>query len=146
MARLSDLSGRRVFLDTNIVVYTVEGFEPFAAVLRGLLEAMDARTITGVTSELTLAECLVKPLADGRADLAGAYEAFVSPGPSREIVPLTRAVLRDAARIRASTRLKLPDAIQVAAAGAGSCDVILTHDEVIRKGGLPVILLGALSR
>lgn len=145
MARLTELHGLRVFLDTNVVVYIVEGFEPFGPVLRALLGAMDSGHVTAVTSELTLAEALVKPIADGRADLAAAYEAFVSRGLNREIVALSRAVLREAARVRASTRLKLPDAIQVAAAVEAKCDVFLTRDEDIRRSTIPVVLLGSLS-
>ncbi len=142
---MNELHGRRVFLDTNIVIHIVEGMEPSAPVLRALLEAVDSGTLTVVLSELTLAECLIKPLADERADLAAIYEAFVSPGAGREVIPVTRAVLREAARVRATAGIKLPDAIQVAAAAIAACDAFLTRDAGIRGSSVPIVLLNSLS-
>lgn len=145
MASLSDLHGQRVFLDTNIIVHIVEGFAPFALVLQQLLAAVEAGQVTAIMSELSVAECLVKPLADGSPKLAAIYESFIVPGPSREVVQLSRPVLRQAAAMRAMTSLKLPDAIQVAAAASGASDVFLTRDKSIRGGSVPIVLLDAIS-
>ena len=61
MGKLSDLLGSTVYLDSNIIIYAVEGLPEYAAAIQALLEAMDSGEITGVTSDLTLAEVLVKP-------------------------------------------------------------------------------------
>ena len=39
MAGLAALAGKKVYLDANIIIYLMEGFEPFAPVLSSLLEA-----------------------------------------------------------------------------------------------------------
>jgi predicted nucleic acid-binding protein len=62
---LEFLAGQTVYLDTNIVIYALEGFESYRSVLLELLNNLDQRVIRGVTSELTLSEVLVKPLRDG---------------------------------------------------------------------------------
>jgi predicted nucleic acid-binding protein len=41
MERLAAILGRTVYLDTNILIYAVEGYEPEAAFLHGLLAALE---------------------------------------------------------------------------------------------------------
>lgn len=60
MGRISSELGERVYLDTNIIIYAVEGFADYADQIHALLEAMDTDEIVAVTSELTLAETLVR--------------------------------------------------------------------------------------
>jgi len=43
-------------------------------------------------------------------------------------LPLDVALAREAARVRASARLRMPDAIQVAAACISGADAIVTND------------------
>ena len=54
MARLT-LSGR-VYLDTNIFIYALEGYPTFQTALIMLFDALDRQALSAVTSELTLAE------------------------------------------------------------------------------------------
>jgi hypothetical protein len=71
MVRLT-LSGR-VYLDTNIFIYALEGYSTFRAVLTTLFEALDRHELAAITSELTLAEALVKPFIDRSVDREAAY-------------------------------------------------------------------------
>ena len=69
-------SGKRIYLDANIVIYAAEAFAPSLAVLTRLFEMADAGDCTLVTSQLTLAEVLVKPLAAGNEAAVGQYRAL----------------------------------------------------------------------
>jgi len=53
---------------------------------------------------------------------------FLTCFPNLRILPLDIALAREAARVRASTRLRMPDAIQVAAAYLCGADAIVTND------------------
>ncbi len=66
--------------------------------------------LVAVTSELTLAEALVKPLLDRHAERQAAYLQVLQPSTSLHMAPVSRDVLLAAARLRAETGLKLPDA------------------------------------
>jgi predicted nucleic acid-binding protein len=44
------------------------------------------------------------------------------------MVPLSSALLRAAAQLRAATSMKTPDALQVAAALSARCSALLTND------------------
>jgi predicted nucleic acid-binding protein len=85
-----------------------------------------------VTSELTIAECLIKPLSDRNAGTVAAYLTFLDGRPEFPVLPVSRSILLEAARLRAETGIKLPDAIHVATASAADCDVFLTYDRRVR--------------
>ncbi len=139
MGRVKAELGQRVYLDANIVIYVVEGFADYADQIQALLEAMDAGEIVSVSSEPTLAETLVKPLKDQNPAIQQAYRAFLTPAPVLEVIPISRDILEDAAMWRASTKLKLPDAIHLATALRQRCDSFLTNDDVFRSLNLPQV-------
>jgi predicted nucleic acid-binding protein len=141
MAHLT-LSGR-VYLDTNIFIYALEGYPAFRPILTTLFNALDRGELTAVTSELTLAEALVKPLLDRHAERQAAYLQVLQPSPSLHLAPVSREVLLAAARLRAETGLKLPDAIHAATAQLTGCDQFLTNDA--RLTSLPGLAIRRLS-
>jgi predicted nucleic acid-binding protein len=133
MGRVNDELGKRVYLDTNIIIYAVEGFADVAAQIRALLTAMDNAEIVVMTSELTIAEVLAKPFKDGNEPVQQADKTFLTPTPILQLAPVTRDILETAARVRATTQLKLADAIHLATAEIGGCDSFLTNDELFRR-------------
>lgn len=132
MGLIDDLQGRRVYLDTNVFIYAVEGYESFAASLGQLFGAVAREEVQAVTSALTLAEALVWPYREGREDLANHYRSILQTRAGLTVLPLTRPVLIEAARLRAATTLKLPDALHLTTAVQHGCEVFLTNDGRIR--------------
>lgn len=135
MGQLTDQLGTRVYLDTNIIIYALEGYETYAAPIKSLLQALTEGAIIAVTSELTVAEVLVKPKRDGSAKLEDAYRRFLLPTTSLRNSAVSREVLEAAAGIRATSTLKLPDAIHWATATIEHCDSFLTNDEGFKGFG-----------
>ena len=111
MGLVDRLAGGTAYLDTNTFIYAIEGIEEFFPLVADLLPAVDRRELQAVTSELTLAETLVKPLRDGNEDLASDYVGTIQPRRALRVVPVSRDILIAAARVRATTALRLPDAI-----------------------------------
>jgi predicted nucleic acid-binding protein len=138
-------TGSRVYLDTNIWIYALEGFAPFVHPLTALFERVDAGELTSVTSELTLAEVLVKPFQAKQPDLQQIYMDTLQSGDSLTIVPLLRATLIEAARLRAQyPALKLPDAVHAATALTSGAHLFVTNDARFRAiGALQAIVLHA---
>src|ERR1700741_3792256 len=133
MGRVSAEVGRRVYLDTNIVIYAIEGFADFAAQIQALLQALDDAQIVAVTSELTLAEALIKPLKDQNQAGQEAYQKFLTSTAALQVVPISREILEEAARLRSTSKLKLPDAIHLATATLNGCDSFLTNDDSFKS-------------
>jgi uncharacterized protein len=121
--------GRTLYLDTNIVVYAIEGKNPWSDLLRELLLAIDARAIHTFTFELTIAEVLAKPLELGAIDLVATYEELLAPESLVRVIPIDRPILRSAAELCGGRRIKLADAIHVATAPQIGCEFMLTNDE-----------------
>jgi predicted nucleic acid-binding protein len=147
LGSIGESLGRKVYLDTNSFIYFLEESEPWVGAAKGLAEALDRGECAAVTSELSLAECLVKPMELERSDVIATYLDFLRDRRSFSIVPVTRDLLIEAARLRALSRIKLPDAIHAATALRSGCISFLTNDDRLSIPGIRMIRwreLGAL--
>jgi predicted nucleic acid-binding protein len=123
----------RVYLDTNVFITAFEHAGARSDHAWWVLEAVEDGEIIGATSEITLAEVLVKPMERGATDLANAYEKMIRPGPNFEILPVSRDVLVAAAGIRARrSSVRLPDAVHIATARALDCAAFVSDDRRLR--------------
>lgn len=128
------------YLDSNVVMEIVETRCPLSAPQFSLISDMDAGNAFAVTSELTIAECLVKPFADGDDHAAAMFLAFLDGRASLRTLPVGRDILLHAAHLRTTTRLKLPDAIHMATALDAGCTAFITNDRDFRGArGMRVI-------
>lgn len=132
MAPILDFLGQRLYFDTNIFIYVVELPKPLSKRQADLFEHIDRGAITPITSELSLAECLIAPLASGDARLAANYEGLLGGDAPVVLVPIERDILIMAAHICAMDRLKLPDAIHIATARTAGATIFLTADRRIK--------------
>lgn len=115
----------RVFWDTNLFVYLLEGgarSERVAALRQRMIERGDAL----LTSALTLGELLVKPLEAGDRALAERCERAIRSGAT--VVPFDDRCARPFAEIRRDRAIRPPDAIQLACAAAAGTDLFITND------------------
>lgn len=130
-----------VYADTQVLIYSVERHPTYGPLLRPLWQAVQAGILEVVSSELALMETLVGPFKSNDAVLASTYEQFFQQ-PGVRLLPMTRAVLRQAARLRATTRLRTPDALHAATAVLAQCALFLTNDQGFRGvAALPLAIL-----
>ena len=137
------LHGQLVYLDANVFIYALEDHPDFSRPARELFGALNAGTIRGLTSELTLAEVLVLPLRQNKHELVAAHEKLLST-KTIAALPVTRSVLREAAQIRAATGQKLPDSIHAATACLAHCTAIVSQDMQLSAPGLKSVSLAEL--
>jgi predicted nucleic acid-binding protein len=143
---LSDLAGRHLYLDANLFIYAVERHPDYLTRLDRLFALIDAGENTASTSEITLAECLVKPFADRDLDRQQLFQAAISPRPNFAVIPISRPILVHAAQLRALHKPRLPDAIHLATAIASVCHTLITNDFLIKPiPGIHVIQLTDLT-
>lgn len=128
MEALRRLTASKFYLDANVFIYALEAVDPWAGITARLLAAIDSGRFEATTSELTLAECLVKPLELGRTEIAETYSDLLQTRPGLAVVPIDRLVLSEAARLRAEHRLPLADAIHLATAVRSGCKLFVTND------------------
>lgn len=137
---------RSIYLDANTFIYAAEAIEPYASLLAPIFQRIHGGEVLGATSELTVAEVLVMPIREQRDDLRQTYEAMLyGAGPLR-LIPVDRAVLTEAARLRAESKLRLPDAVHGASARPAQCTALVTNDlRLVSVPGNHVVQLSTLS-
>jgi uncharacterized protein len=137
---------QRILLDTSVWIYHFEGNATFGEAAGYVIEQLEAGRFQGVASELTLFELIVKPLQLGRQDAADDYETLLSYFPNLTLEPITRAILLEAAALRAHYRLRTPDAIQLATGLNSGATLAITNDEGWRHvAGIDTLLLTDLT-
>jgi hypothetical protein len=67
-----------VYLDTNILIYTVENPPAFGACATAHLTTVRGRGDTFMASDLTRMECLVGPLRSGNVALEAQFRGFLA--------------------------------------------------------------------
>lgn len=133
---------QRVGLDTSVFIYHIEGTTKYAESAGAALDQIARGILQGVTSILTLMEMAVKPLQEGRPDVADQYDILLASYPNLTLAQLDRATARRAAELRATHRLRPADALQVAACLCQGATAFLTNDSALRRViELEVVLL-----
>ncbi len=120
------MSGKKLFLDTNLFIYLVEGESDLSDKVEQIVTFSRQRGITIFTSALTVGEVLVKPVKDGNESLIDRYKDLFN---KIEIVSMDAQISYKFAEIRASFTIKAPDAIQLASAIIGGAAHFVTNDE-----------------
>lgn len=123
------LRGKRcIHVDTATLIYLIEGSSRYRSIVRPLFELVAAGGIRAISSFVTLLEVLVKPIADGQADLARQYRQILLESGDFTLFPLDEAVAEKGAELCAKYSLEAPDGIQLATARVHGADAFITND------------------
>lgn len=124
--RFDDLPDNALLLvDSAPIIYVLEGHARFGSRFKPLFEAHASGRLRFAVTTITIAEVLTGPLQAGDEALARRYRAILE---TWQPVELTIDIAESAARLKASLRLKLADAVQVASALAINAAALATHD------------------
>jgi predicted nucleic acid-binding protein len=134
MSLLDDVPvGAVVGLDTAPVIYFIEGHPKYGPIVLPLFEQRFQQGLNqAVTSVLTLAEVLVKPLAASRPDLCQQFRELLTGAPNLKLSEIVVAIAEQAADLRARYGIRLPEGCQVAAALAAGATCFITNDKRLR--------------
>ncbi len=116
----------RIFWDTNLFIYLVEGRGQHVTQVANLLDRMFERGDELLTSAMTLGELLVGPMAAGNVPLARYYERMLQTYAT--VLPFDLRAAPRFAEIRRDRSIQAPDAIQLACAALAGADVFVTND------------------
>jgi uncharacterized protein len=129
------LADKCIYLDANVYIELWENkTSPHGRLLWDLLVRGSQRGWRFVSSELTLAEVLVKPIsiakASGNWSLADTYRFQIyDKGQFQHIAPVSRDILDMAANVRSeNASIRLPDAIHLATALLNECTIFISND------------------
>jgi predicted nucleic acid-binding protein len=117
--------GALLLVDSAPNIYVLEDHQTLAARFRPLFEAHAVGRVRFAVTTVTIAEVMTGPLQAGDDALALRYRAVLE---SWLPVALDVDIAERAARLRASLRLRLADAVQAASALAINAAALVTHD------------------
>ena len=137
-------TGGMVYVDANVVIYSVERVGPYHRLLAPMWEEARAGRFTLASSELIVLETLIKPLREGNLRLEMLFRSILGTA-EMDLIPATLGTWEDAARIRAQTGLATSDALHAATALRAGCALFITNDTDFRRvAGLPTVVLDDL--
>jgi predicted nucleic acid-binding protein len=148
MTRLDDaLAGVAVLgLDTAPFIYLIERNPTYLALVRAVFHRINAGSLFGHSSVITLTEVLAQPLRLGNTELAQRYRRFLTSSRNLALDPISAGIAEQAADLRARYRLRTPDALQIATALSAGCTAFLTNDaQLQRVQELSVMVLDGLE-
>jgi predicted nucleic acid-binding protein len=123
---IADLPERALLLvDSAPIIYFLEGHAKLGPRFKPLFEAHEAGRLRFAVTTITIAEVLTGPLRAGEDALARRYRAILE---SWRPVALDVDIAESAARLRASLRLALADAVQAASALTINAAALVTYD------------------
>ena len=133
----------KIALDTNILIYFLEGIEPYASKVENLLNSFVKGENQGIISTINIAEVLTGFYAaknEKRATKAGSLLQDLTYN-NFEIVPVTFKIADMAASLKAKKGGKLPDALIAATAIDQAANFIYSQDEDLQRFGEDIKIL-----
>lgn len=129
----------RVYWDSMLFIYLIEGNQNFAPRVRSIYEAMEKRGDVLCTSVFTLGEVLTGPRKLGATGVVNKIRDFFLTGNKVELLPFKIETADRYSDIRASLSVKSADAIHLASAADFGVELFLTHDKSLHKLTIPGI-------
>ncbi len=144
--------GSTLLVDTSVVLAYLVGTEPTSERARQLFDAFVATGRNPASlSMVTVGEILVRPFRSGAPAVARA-EGFLRHFADIRVLDVDYDIAREAARIRAATAMRMPDALILASAVVTDVDLLVTNDRAWKDRlpahapGLRLCLLGDVGR
>jgi predicted nucleic acid-binding protein len=125
---------QRILLDSSALIAYHSPAESTHSLVKHIMKRIEdgGDCLCGFLSVVTAAEMLVRPLKAGPAQLTFMH-TFLKTYPNLTILPVDLEVALQAATLRATTGLPMPDALVIASALLAGCDSIITNDSQWRR-------------
>lgn len=125
---LSD--AERILFDSSALIAFHSRLEEAHPLAKHLLHRVeeDDDPLRGYYSVLSATELLIRPIRSGVAEFTFMH-TFLTTYPNLTLLPVDLTVATQAATLRATTGIRLPDAIVVASGLLAGCEAIVTNDE-----------------
>lgn len=122
-----------VLIDTNIILNAKNSSEPYSTYSLQVLDAVEDGLIEGIISVISIAELCAGYYS--QEDIEGKEELLAHLVSSKGfvVVNLDLKIADVAARIRADTGIRLPDAIIIATGLAKDVRYLVTNDKELKK-------------
>jgi len=124
---------RRIFFDTSLLIYFLDANSIFKPQMDKIFYELLNNSSQFITSTVTVEEFLVFPYRNEDNAAVKSFWTFINEG-NINVLEIDVNIAVEAAKIRAEYRhIKTADALQIAAAICGGCDLFLTNDRQLKQ-------------
>lgn len=142
---LPHLKGKRVYFDTNTIIYFLEQHEPYFEVVAPIFDMIGTGDISAFTGNITIVELLIKPIRDKNNALIQDIKSLLFDADIFTLIDSSRAIFLQAAEIGGNNGLRSADALHFSSAVEANCTYFLTNDRGFTSAhGVEVVLLADL--
>jgi predicted nucleic acid-binding protein len=125
--------GQLIALDTVVFIYAFERHQKFGPAATRCLKRIEDGELTGVASTVLFAELLPREFSAGASGNAQAVRRQIDNFPNLSVRPVTGDIAVTAARLRATYRLRTPDAMHAATALQAGAAGFVTNDHRLSR-------------
>jgi predicted nucleic acid-binding protein len=141
------IKGKRVFFDTNAIIYYLEQLEPFYEIVLPLFESIGTEEIQAYTSEFTLTEMLIKPMKENAIELVQDIKDLLLDPDLFVLTKTHQELFIKAAELGGRHGLRSADAIHFASAIENHCHYFVTNDKKFKsQQGVKVLIVNDYLR
>jgi len=120
-------------VDTAPFIYLWERHPRYLPLSKALFAHLAKPGTQGITSIITLIEACVLPQRQGRQDIVQSYERALLRSRQVQMLAIDTALARRAVALRAEHNVRVPDALQIAAALQAGATAFVTNDRRLEK-------------
>jgi predicted nucleic acid-binding protein len=128
---------RWIALDTSIFIYQLESNPSYVPLTDAIFQWLEQPEHSAVTSSVTMTELLVQPYRESGEQRVDEFYALLSTYPNLEWISPNLEIADIAARIRATHRLRTPDALQAATAVHARATALAPPAELLNRPNAP---------
>ena len=145
MAEISEMTGQRVYIDTNVFIYFLSGHSTYFEASSRVINACAESSIFGFTGDAAVAEVMVGAYKHADPTLAARFKLFFAQRNFLTIATHDAQTFDATAQLVAKGGLKFIDALHIATAINSQCVYFVTNDKGIKSSAhLKVVQLEQL--
>jgi predicted nucleic acid-binding protein len=140
------LSGKRVLVDSNIIIYLTDAVQPFEQASRMIFQLIEKGDLFAVFSILSIAEVMQGPLKRGLVQNAMEAKTYLLNFPNSTCQAVTTQVVEEMGKDQRIQwkKLRTIDALIIASGLANQVDLIVSNDAHFQSA-LPEDLIFSLT-
>jgi predicted nucleic acid-binding protein len=139
---ISGIKGKRVYFDTNVIIYYLEQLHPFYETVLPLFEGIGTGEIQAYTSEFTLTEILIKPMKENAIGLIQDIKDLLLDPDLFVLTQTHQELFIKAAQLGGQHGLRSADAIHFASAAENHCHYFVSNDKKFKsQQGVQVLIV-----
>ena len=126
-------NNKKIFLDTVVFIYHFENNPKYIDLTSSIFSRIEQGLNSGLTSQITLAEILIKPHKLNEHDKAQDYQIIFQEFPNLLAADIDHDCAKIAALLSAKYNLELPDALQIGSAISNNASIFITNDLKLKR-------------